>query len=161
MTAIKGIVALALVTACGLAAAETVYKYERPDGKVIYSDSPVPGARLIGRFELVPAPAPAEPVRAEPPRRPSDADEAAERRVLAIDAADARVKAADQALRDALERQQQAFEPLPGERLGNAGGTTSRLAPGYFARQREAAAAVDAARAGLDEAYRLRNEVRE
>ena len=79
----------------------------------------------------------------------------------AVDAADARVKAADQALKDALERQQQAVEPLPGERLGNAGGTTSRLTPAYFARQRAAASEVDAARAELDRAYRLRNEVRE
>jgi len=51
-------------------------------------------------------------------------------------------------------------EPLPGERLGVVGGN-SRLTPGYFARQRADAADVDAARAALDEAYRMRNEVRE
>jgi hypothetical protein len=159
MTTIKGIVALALATGLTTAAAETVYKYERPDGKVIYSDSPVQGAKLIGQFELVPAPVSAHPDRGEP--RPVPADESAERRAAALDAADARIKAADQALKDALERQQQAFEPLPGERLGNVGGGTSRLTEEYFARQRAAAAAVDAARAELDAAYRVRNEVRE
>jgi hypothetical protein len=158
MTAIKGIVALILATGMAAAAAETVYKYERPDGKVIYSDSPVQGAKLIGQFELVPAPASTQSSRGEPPRRPADAT--ADRRGLALDAADERIKAADQALKDAQERQQQGVEPLAGERLGIVGGRT-RLAPDYFARQRGNAADVDAARANLDEAYRLRNEVRE
>jgi hypothetical protein len=161
MTAIKGIVALVLAAGAGLAAAETVYKYQRPDGKVIYSDSPVQGAKLIGQFELVPAPVQTETGRGERPQDPAATGEGAERRAAALDAADARIKAADQALRDALERQQEAFEPLPGERLGNAGGGTSRLTEAYFARQRAATAAVDAARAELDQAYRMRNEVRE
>jgi len=160
MTTIKGIVALALATGMAAAAAETVYKYQRPDGKVIYSDSPVQGAKLIGQFELVPAPVSTEPGRGEPPRRPAATGEGADR-AAALDAADSRIKAADQALKDALERQQQSFEPLPGERLGNVGGGTSRLTEAYFARQRAAAAAVDAARAELDEAYRMRNQVRE
>jgi hypothetical protein len=160
MTAIKGIVAL-LATVSGLAAADTVYKYQRPDGKVIYSDSPVEGAKLIGRFELVPAPPSAGPTRGETPRRPAATDATAEQRALALEAAEARIKAADQALKDAQERQQQAVEPLPGERLGNVGGTTSRLTPEYFERQRAAAAEVDAARTELDEAHRARNAARE
>lgn len=160
MTTIKGIVALALATGMASAAAETVYKYQRPDGKVIYSDAPVPGAKLIGQFELVPAPISPQPASGEPPRRPPASGGGADRGA-ALDAADARIKAADQALKDALERQQQTFEPLPGERLGNVGRDTSRLTEAYFARQQAAAAAVDAARAELDEAYRMRNEVRE
>ncbi len=58
MTTIKGIVAFALALAPMLAAADTVYKYQRPDGKVVYSDVPLRGAKLIGRFELVPVPPP-------------------------------------------------------------------------------------------------------
>jgi hypothetical protein len=158
MTAIKGIVALVLATGMAAAAAETVYKYERPDGMVVYSDAPVRGAKLIGQFELVPVPAATELSRGEPPRRP--ADTTADRRAAALDEADAQIKAAGQALKDAQEGQQQGVEPLAGERLGLVGGH-SRLAPGYFARQRDDAADVDAARANLDEAYRLRNEVRE
>jgi hypothetical protein len=40
-------------------------------------------------------------------------------------------------------------------------GGKSRLAPSYFDRQQNNAADVDAARAALDEAYRLKNAVRE
>jgi uncharacterized protein DUF4124 len=161
MTMIKGLVALALASAMASAAAETVYKYQRPDGTVIYSDAPVQGAKLIGQFELVPAPAPAQSTRGEPPRQPAAASQGADSRGAALDAADARIKAADLALKDAQERQQQAVEPLPGERLGNVGGGTSRLTEEYFARQRAAAAQVEAARSELEEAYRARNEARE
>jgi hypothetical protein len=52
------------------------------------------------------------------------------------------------------------MEPLPGERRGKVDGHT-RLTPEYFERQHAAAEAVDAARADLDAAYRLKNEVRE
>jgi uncharacterized protein DUF4124 len=158
MTPIKGIVALLLASGAALASAETVYKYERADGTVIYSDSPVSGAKLIGRFELVPSPPSPNLMGRDSPRRSSPSDDPGSRGAL-LDEADARLKAADQALKDAVERQQQAVEPLPGERLGNVGGR-SRLTPEYFARQRAAAAEVEAARAGLDEAYRLRNEAR-
>jgi len=161
MTPIKGLVALVLALMPALAPAETVYKYQRPDGSTLYSDVPLPGAKLIGRFELVPAPPAA---RAEPSRpAPSssiDPNELARRRVQNLDAADAAIKADEQSLKDALERQQAGVEPLPGERLGNVGGR-SRLTPEYFERQRALAAEVDAARARLDEAYRQRNQLRE
>src|SRR2546426_970147 len=66
MTPIKGLVALVLALAPAFAAAETVYKYQRPDGSTVYSDVPLRGAKLIGRFQLVPAPPPkAEPARSE------------------------------------------------------------------------------------------------
>ncbi len=160
MTTIKGIVALAFALAPMPAAADTVYKYQRPDGEVVYSDVPLRGAKLIGRFELVPVP-PQGVARGDRSQQSKDlAGERAEQRARALEAADAEIKAADQALRDAQERQQRAVEPLPGERLGNVGGRT-RLGPAYFERQRATAAEVDAARARLDEAYRLRNELRE
>jgi len=159
MTTIKGIVAVLLAVSPVLAAAEIVYKYQRPDGTLVYSDSPVKNAKLIARFDLPPAPPAADPGQGDSPQRSaSKADE--ERRALALDEAYSQIEAAGQALKKAEERQQQAVEPLPGERLGNAGGH-SRLAPGYFARQRAIAAEVDAARADLDQAYRLRNDLRE
>src|SRR5258706_1497413 len=136
MTPIKGLVALVLALMPALAPAETVYKYQRPDGSTLYSDVPLPGAKLIGRFELVPAPPAA---RAEPSRpAPSssiDPNELARRRVQNLDAADAAIKADEQSLKDALERQQAGVEPLPGERLGNGGGG-SRLTPEHFYGQR-------------------------
>ena len=50
MTPIKGLVVLILVLALAprLTAAETVYKYRRPDGSTLYSDVPLRGAKLIG-----------------------------------------------------------------------------------------------------------------
>ncbi len=161
MTTIKGIVALAFALAPMPAAADTVYKYQRPDGKVLYSDVPLRGAKLIGRFELVPVP-PQGGARGDRPQQSEDlAGERAEQRVQALDAADAEIKAADQALKDAGERQQAGVEPLPGERLGNVGARGSRLSPQYFERQQALAAEVAAARARLDEAYRQRNQLRE
>ncbi len=157
MTAIKGIVALLLATGTAGAQAQTIYKYQRPDGEIVYSDSPVKGAKPIGQIDPEPAPAASQPAQGEAPPRAPDL---AERRSAALDDADARIKAAAQALKEAEERQQKGTEPLPGERLGNAGGN-SRLAPRYFSRQRDNAADVDAARANLDEAYRMRNEARD
>ena len=163
MTPIKGLVALVLALAPAFAAAETVYKYQRPDGSIVYSDVPLRGAKLIGRFVLVPAP----PVPRSESGRPArgavtDPSEIARQRVQDLDAADAAIKAADQSLKEALERQQAGVEPQPGERLGIVGvGRRSRLTPDYFERQRTLAAEVDAARARLEEAYRQRNQLRE
>ena len=156
MTAIKGILALLLAGASAMAAADTIYKYER-DGRMVYSDSPVKGAKLLERIDL-PAPPPAvQAPRAEPRGGMS---ELAETRAAELNAADEQIKEAARVLKEAEARQQQGIEPLPGERLGKVGGG-SRLAPGYFNRQQDNAADVDAARANLDEAYRLRNQVRE
>jgi len=163
MTPIKGLVSLVLALAPALATAETVYKYQRPDGSTVYSDVLLRGAKLIGRFELVPVPPPAkgEPARLER-GAVTDPNEIARQRVQDLDAADAAIKAADQSLKEALERQQAGVEPQPGERLGIVGvGGRSRLTPDYFERQRALAAEVDAARARLEEAYRQRNQLRE
>ena len=161
MTTIKGIVALAFALAPMPAAADTVYKYQRPDGEIVYSDVPLRGAKLIGRFELVPVP-PQGVARGDRSQQSKDlAGERAEQRARALDAADAEIKAAEQALKDAEERQQAGVEPLPGERLGNFGARGSRLSPQYFERQQALAAEVAAGRARLDRAYRMRNELRE
>ena len=156
MTAIKGILALLLAGASAMAAADTIYKYER-DGRTVYSDSPVKGAKLLERIDLPAPPPPVQAARAEPRGGMS---ELAETRAAELNAADEQIKEAARVLKEAEARQQQGIEPLPGERLGKVGGG-SRLAPGYFNRQQDNAADVDAARANLDEAYRLRNQVRE
>lgn len=158
VTAIKGIVALALALAPLVSAADTVYKYRRPDGSVVYSDTPLNGASLIGRFLLVPQP-PAGGTESTAPGR-MDPDERARLRSQLLEAADVRIRAAEQALKDAQDRQQAGVEPLAGERIGNAQGG-SRLREEYFARQKELAAEVESAQARLDEAYRLRNESRD
>ena len=155
MTAIKGIVALLLVASPALAAADTIFKYQRPDGRIVYSDSTVKGAKRIGVLDL-PAPPPVVP-RVEPRRFSS---ELAETRRAELAEADAEIRQATLALRAAEERQKQGVEPLPGERLGMVGGN-SRLSEAYFSRQQDLATEVDMARARLNEAFRLRNEARE
>jgi Domain of unknown function (DUF4124) len=157
MTAIKGIVGLLLAAAAGLAAAATIYKYERPGGELVYSDAPVSGARLLERLDL---PAPLPPAQSPVGESLRGRSELAETRGAELDAADARIKQAAQALKDAEERQRKGLEPRPGERLGRVGGG-SRLAPSYFTRQQDNAVEVDTARANLDEAYRLRNAARD
>jgi cellobiose-specific phosphotransferase system component IIA len=81
-------------------------------------------------------------------------------RAQALDAAVEEIKAAEQALRQAEERQKQAVEPLPGERAGNVDGR-SRLTPEYLERQRVHEAEVEAARKRLEEAHRVRNQLRD
>jgi hypothetical protein len=81
-------------------------------------------------------------------------------RAKALDAAVAEIKAAEQGLREAEDRQKLAVEPLPGERAANVDGR-SRLGPEYFERQRAREAEVEAARKRLEEAYRARNQLRD
>jgi len=156
---IKGIVALALALAPLASAADTVYKYRRPDGSVVYSDTPLRDARLIGRYQLVAEP-PAGAAEGAAPRRSADADEQARLRSQSLEAADSRIKAAELALKDAQDRQQAGVEPLEGERIANAQ-RGSRFRTEYFARQKQLADAVENARSELEEAYRLRNELRD
>ena len=159
MPAIKGIVVLAAVLAPLACAADTVYKYRRPDGSVVYSDTPLRGARLIGRYLLVPQP-PAGGTEGAAPGRSMDPDERARLRSQSLEAADARIKAAEQALRNAQDRQQAGVEPLEGERLGNVQ-RGSRLGPEYFVRQKQLANEVEEAQMELDQAYEQRNELRD
>ena len=80
-------------------------------------------------------------------------------RGTALDRAYEEVLVARKLLQEAEQRQQAGVEPLPGERLGIAGGG-SRLGPEYSVRQEKLEKAVEKARARLDEAYRRWNEVR-
>lgn len=143
---------LCLGLAAGSASAQKVQKYQTPDGKIVYSDRPVPGARLVD--EVVPPP-PVDPkaaaaARAATKQEGKAADAAAAKREEKAAAGTAEKDAAA-----ALARAKQALEtgrePLPGERLGTAGGR-SRLSEEYFARQHANEAAVAEAQARLDKA---------
>lgn len=123
--------------------AEKVYRQVMPDGKIVYSDKLIKGAKLDET--LAPDPAantwksesgkrPALPPRVEPTpvtKVPSIA--AADRRRTLQDA-ESDVLKAEMLLEDARKRQQAGIEPLPGERTGNATGG-SRLNEDYQARQ--------------------------
>ena len=149
--------AFLLLLAFGLpAAAQTVYRYVTPDGRTIFSDQPVPGARLQGTV-APPAPPAAQPAPAPvESRTPSAAAKADESRAQRLRQATAEVDAATQALAQAKAQLQAGKEPLPGERTGTASGG-SRLNEAYWARQGDNEDAVKRAQERLDAAVAARN----
>jgi Domain of unknown function (DUF4124) len=131
------------------AIAQKLQKYVTPDGKTVYSDRPIPGARLVD--EIAPPP-PVDPKAAAEAQNRAREDAA---RAQASGAQRAEgSKAAQQqndaaaALARAKERLEKGKEPLPGERIGTAGGK-SRLTDAYWARQRANEQAVKDAEARL------------
>lgn len=150
--------------------ATRAYRQVMPDGRVIYSDKPVKGAKIVetitvepaGKRNVVDVDTNRKPA-AEPRPVPVPVD-----RVAAIPAAgktrtlkDAQsdVIRAEMALEDARRRQQSGVEPLPGERTGNVNGT-SRLNRDYWARQEALAQDVQEAQEQLRKAEAERNRLR-
>lgn len=149
------IAASLLLTCASLAQAQVAKKYVTPDGRIIYSDVPVPGAREVGEV--------APPQRLDPQGRspseegaPREAEHAreAEQRARESSAREERIREAEAQLEAARDELANGKEPLPGERVGTAGGN-SRLTEAYFERQaaneravKQAQEELEAARAG-------------
>ena len=160
----KTIPLLVLAASASLAApavAQAIYKSVQPDGRVVYSDRPAPGASKVERIDpaqatlsIIPNP------RAREEKRDSaEVDQRLLERQIALDRADAEVKAATLAIERAQARLDAGLEPLPGERTGNAGGA-SRLNDVYQGRLAALQQQLDAAQQRLDAAYAARNSVR-
>jgi len=146
------LVALAIGLAAAPVLAQTMQKYVTPDGKTVYSDHPIPGARLVGEVAPPPPvdPSAAAAAKARAKQEAEAANAAAARRSGANQGAQQQQSAAEE-LAKAKERLEKGKEPLPGERTGTAGGG-SRLNEQYWARQRANEKAVKDAEA------RLRNQ---
>jgi hypothetical protein len=130
-----------LFVSFGALAAQTLYKSTMPDGKVIYSESPAPGAKRVDTVEPPPAKTGVTAATPQEKQRASEATakaSAAARPSPALD--DAR-----KALQKAEAARDAGKEPLAGERQGTAGGA-SRLSEAYFERQKSLEGAVAAAR---------------
>jgi hypothetical protein len=139
--------------------ATKVYRQVLPDGRIVYSDKQVKGAKIDETITAEPATEgkswksdtgkpPVVPPRIEPTpidKRPSIPD-SGKARTLAD--ANADVIKAEMMLEDARKRQQAGAEPLPGERTGTVSGH-SRLNEAYWRRQQELADDVAAAEAML------------
>jgi len=140
--------------------AQTVYRYVFPDGRVVYSDAPVPGAKLQGTLAPPPPAAPA-PEGARPGSAPAQGGSASPGadRTARLAAATAEVSAAEAALENARAAQINGKEPLPGETTGIAKGGT-RLNEAYWERQEQLQKAIDAAQARLERAVAARNAAR-
>jgi hypothetical protein len=161
-------IALALASALTLAAlpaaAQSIYKFVRPDGSVVYSDKPVAGAKLDERLEPAQPPDPKAVAAAQEAarQRARAVNAAAAERTQAVSAVDAEIRAATDGLAQARARLEAGREPLPGERTGivATGSGRSRLNGEYWARQIENEQAVAEAQARLDAAFAARNALR-
>ena len=144
------LLALALV-ASGAAAQQPVFKSVMPDGKVIYSEKPTPGAAKV---ETIEAPTAKTGVTGLTPEERSRAEREQRQRAQAAAAAASGQKSGGdlrKALAEAEAARDQGKEPLPNERIGIAGGG-SRLTDAYFARQKALEDAVEAARKKVTDA---------
>ncbi len=121
-----------------LAAAQSIYKVQTPDGSILFTDSPPAGSKILEERSTKSSPrsagssatTPARPATSPPPRLASSP---AGSQSGALDAAMQEIAAAETAVQVAKRRLELGREPLPGERRGLAGGG-SRLTEEYEAR---------------------------
>ena len=151
------LIAAALGLCLGATAyAQTLKKYVMPDGRVVYSDQPVPGGKLVGEIAPPPPVDPAARAKAEEAaRRDRDAAKSSNAGIEQRSAQQKTVQQLQAELDAAKRNLEQGVEPLPGERTGTAGGA-SRLNDEYWARQQANKKIVEAAQRALDEALAQR-----
>lgn len=167
----------ALVFSAELAAPEPIgepamkaYRQIMPDGRIVYSDKLVEGARVdetitvdppikgnIWTTEAGTPPKIAPQTRQTPVNRVSSIPEPGKRKTA--EEAEADVTRAEMLLEDAKKRRELGVEPKPGERTGNANGS-SRLNQAYKSRQKALAQAVDDAEADLRKSIAERDALR-
>lgn len=154
---LAGALSAAAALGCAPAGAETVYKYRMPDGRVIYSDKPVPGGRL--EREVQPQPPIGPAIAPAPSAQPGNVDKRIAARRDALERATRELEAANAALAEAQRHLEVGREPFPEEFKGIAGGG-SRLSEEYEQRQAANARAVAEAKARVERAEEELNRVR-
>ena len=127
------------------AVAQTLYKSIMPDGSVVYGDKPAPDAVKVE--ETRPDIKKGGIGGATP--REKEALKEMETSRAQREAGQEKVRAAEQALRDAEAARAAGKEPLASERIGTAGGA-SRITDAYFERQKKLDEAIEKARRDLD-----------
>jgi hypothetical protein len=138
-----GIPALALLLAASAVFSQPVYKSTMPDGKIVYGEKPVTGARKVDTIDPPPSQTGTTTIT---PQEKARAQQMAKPQIAAPPTSPERAREdAQQALKQAEAAREAGKEPLPGERLGLKGGG-SRLTDEYHARQKALEAAVEAAR---------------
>jgi|SRR5688572_1564365 len=145
MRKMLSMIALTLA-ACAAHAQGFYYQSTMPDGHIIVGDKPAPGAKEVKQIPLR-AGNIAAPVKPPPQAGPAPGGDAPQ----AADSSVPDVRTAQQQLDAAKAAVEAGREPLPGERLGTAGGK-SRLTDAYFERQKALAQAVATAQKRLDDA---------
>ena len=162
------VIPAAMVLAWTPAAAQVVYKLTDKEGKIVYSDHVIPGMRVIGKLAPPPEPDPelVAAARAAQAERAARAEAYAAQRVRALDAADTRIRKAEQQLAAAKRALEAGVEPLPGERMGTVRSGTqgqpfTRFSDDYWERVSQLERAVSKATRELEQAYSERNALRD
>ena len=127
------------------AVAQTLYKSTMPDGSVVYGDKPAPGAAKVEETR----PDVSKGGIGGTTTREQEALKELEKARLQREGEQDKVRAAEQALRNAEAARDAGKEPLTSERIGTAGGA-SRITDDYYARQKKLDDAVEEARRELD-----------
>jgi len=154
------------VLCAGVAAQTKIYKVRQPDGTILFTDQPPPGAQVISETEA-PPPAPAPPAPAAKKdaqagtlqERAARSDAQLRDRSAQIDKAFADVQTAERELESAKQQLEQGRTPLPGEMLATARGGV-RAGPAYQERIAKLEQAVVAAEQKLAKAREELNAVR-
>ena len=155
---------VACVLSTATADAQTLYKSTMPDGRIIFSDVPAPGAAKVDPVQgQVPSPGPRrETAKPDPASQARKAPDPAVVKMLREDKlrrerAEASIRAAEKTLRAAETALANGAQPLPGERVAQPDGRM-QLTQVYWARQRKLKDEVEEARANVErEKYRARS----
>jgi len=151
-TKLVSIAAALCIGASAVASAQTLKKYITRDGKTVYSDTPIPGAKEVGEIKSPPPIDPASRSQAQGTAQREAKDvKALDKRLENSAAQRARIEDAEAKLEDAKRTLAEGKEPLEGERIGTAGGQ-SRLNDEYWQRQKANQKAVENAQKALDAA---------
>lgn len=130
---------LSALLCAGAAAQDKIYKVRLPDGRILFTDRPPAGAKILSERE-VPPPSPVQPAAsgqgdAVTPlqQRAADAEARLRERAAEVDRAFAAAQAAERELEQAKQALEQGQAPLPGEMIGTARG---RVQPSPAYRER-------------------------
>lgn len=157
---------LAALLCAGAAAQDRIYKVRLPDGRILFTDRPPPGAKILSERDVSPpAEAPPRPGPADDDRSASLQRQAAEaqarlrERAAEVDRAFAAVQAAEREVQEARQALEQGRAPQAGEMIGTARGRV-QPSPAYRDRIAELEKAVTAAEQKLARAREDLNAVR-
>jgi len=130
---------LAAALCAGAAAQEKIYKVRLPDGRILFTDRPPAGAKIVSEIEVPPPPPESPAVSASREGRGSAEQQAANaearlrERAGDVDRAFANVQAAERELQAARQALEQGRAPQPGEMIATAQGRV-RQSPAYLDR---------------------------
>jgi hypothetical protein len=156
---------VATVLCAGAAAQDRIYKVRLPDGRILFTDRPPPGAKILSEQEVTPpaadAPAPSGQGDAVTPlqQQGAAAQSRLRERAAEVDRAFAAVQGAERELERARQALEQGRAPQPGEMIGTARGRV-RPSPAFEERVAGLERAVAEAEQKLDRARAELNAVR-